>query len=67
MSRNNRRFAKQVVRRWHLAFLILAKVPEGLNGISEMISPWAYACAYIAVVFCVVRGIPVVIESKRFI
>ena len=61
------RFTYAVTKALAFAFLILAKVPEGLNGISEMISPWAYACAYIAVVFCVVRGIPVVIESKRFI
>lgn len=61
------RFTYAVTKALAFAFLILAKVPGGLNGISDMIAPWAYACAYIAVVFCVVRGIPVVIESKRFI
>ena len=61
------RFTYAVTKALAFAFLILAKVPGGLNGVSEMISTWAYACAYIAVIFCVVRGIPVVIESKRFI
>lgn len=61
------RFTYAVTKALAFAFLILAKVPGGLNGISEIVTPWAYACAYIAVIFCVVRGIPVVIESKRFI
>ncbi|MBQ2870581.1 CDP-alcohol phosphatidyltransferase family protein [bacterium] len=61
------RFTYAVTKALAFAFLILANTPGGLNGLSDKISLPAYACAYIAVVFCVVRGIPVVIESKRFI
>ena len=61
------RFTYAVTKALAFAFLILAKVPGGLNGVSEIISPWAYGCAYVAVVFCVVRGIPVILESERFI
>lgn len=61
------RFTYAITKALAFAFLILAHVPSGLNGVSAAISPYAYACAYIAVIFCVVRGIPVVIESKRFI
>ena len=61
------RFTYAVTKAFAFAFLILANTPEGLNGLSDKVSFIAYACAYIAVVFCVVRGIPVVIESKRFV
>lgn len=61
------RFTYAVTKAFAFAFMILAFVPGGLNGVSEMIRPFAYLCSYIAVAFCVVRGIPVIAESDRFI
>ena len=58
------RFTYAVTKAFAFAFLILANFPGGaITGTSKI----AYTCAYIAVIFCVVRGIPVIIESKRFI
>ena len=50
-----------------LAFglLILAHLPIEY-ACKQGVSNVAYACAYISLVFCVVRGLPVLIESKRF-
>lgn len=62
------RFTYAVTKALAFAFLILANFPShSCKFCSSGLSTFAYACAYIAVVFCVVRGIPVVIESKRFI
>jgi len=61
------RFTYAITKALAFAFLILANFPGGENGFSSHFTGFAYTCAYIAVVFCVVRGIPVVIESKRFI
>lgn len=61
------RFTYAVTKAFAFALLILANVPGGLNGASNAIAPYAYGCAYIAVLFCVVRGIPVILESDRFI
>ena len=30
------------------------------------ICPFAHFCVYVAVIFCVIRGLPVLIESRRF-
>lgn len=61
------RFTYAVTKALAFALLIIANAPTGLNGLSNLVNTTAYACAYIAVVFCVVRGIPVIIESNRFI
>lgn len=61
------RFTYAITKALAFAFLILANLPGGESSISGHFTGFAYACAYIAVVFCVVRGIPVVLESKRFI
>ncbi len=39
---------------------------EVFHDICIGICPFAHFCVYAAVVFCVLRGIPVVIESRRF-
>lgn len=36
------------------------------HNICIAIGPFAHFCAYAAVIFCVLRGLPVLIESKRF-
>lgn len=61
------RFTYALTKALAFALMILAFVPGGLNGISDVIRPYAYACSYIAVAFCVIRGIPVILESDRFI
>ena len=60
------RFTYAVTKALAFAFLILANFPTLCAGCSNKFTVFAYACAYIAVAFCVLRGIPVVIESKRF-
>lgn len=60
------RFTYAITKALAFAFLILANFPGG-GEMASKFTGFAYACAYIAVVFCVVRGIPVVLESKRFI
>ncbi|MCK7467693.1 MAG: CDP-alcohol phosphatidyltransferase family protein [Desulfosudis oleivorans] len=47
------------------ALLIAAHVPSAYPY-QNVISLIAYASVYITVFFCVVRGLPVIIESKRF-
>lgn len=55
-----------VTKAFAFTFLILANFPNS-EEIASRFHTFAYACAYIAVIFCVVRGLPVVFESKRFI
>jgi CDP-diacylglycerol--glycerol-3-phosphate 3-phosphatidyltransferase len=47
-----------------LAFslLILAYIP----GLPIRLAPFAMVCVYITVFFCLIRGVPVLIEAKRF-
>lgn len=59
------RFSYAVFKAIAFAFLILANMP-GEFASKDVITLIAYASAYIAVFFCVLRGIPVIIESKRF-
>lgn len=59
------RFSYAVFKAIAFAFLILANMPGEYQG-KEIINVIAYSSAYIAVFFCVLRGIPVIIESKRF-
>ncbi len=48
------------------ALLILAYTPGLSPQFISVIYPLAYASVYITVFFCVVRGLPVLIEAKRF-
>ncbi|MDD3419475.1 MAG: CDP-alcohol phosphatidyltransferase family protein [Candidatus Gastranaerophilales bacterium] len=59
------RFSYAVFKAIAFAFLILANMQGEYQG-KEIVNIIAYSSAYIAVFFCVVRGIPVIIESKRF-
>ena len=59
------RFTYAVTKAIAFAFLILVNSPLEFAG-KDIITMIAYTCAYIAVAFCVLRGIPVVIESRRF-
>ncbi len=59
------RFSYAVFKAIAFAFLILANMPGEFEG-KNIINLIAYGSAYFAVFFCVLRGIPVIIESKRF-
>ena len=59
------RFTYAVCKALAFALLIAAKIPVEYKG-REIVNTVAYVCVYISVFFCVVRGLPVLIESKRF-
>ena len=60
------RFTYAVCKAVAFALLIAAHVPSEYPY-KPVITVLAYGSAYIAVALCILRGIPVVIESKRFI
>ena len=59
------RFSYAIFKAIAFAMLLLAHVQIDYTG-KDIITTIAYVSAYIAVFFCVIRGIPVIIESKRF-
>lgn len=59
------RFSYAIFKAIAFALLILAHMQADYAG-KDIVTAVAYASTYIAVFFCVVRGIPVIIESKRF-
>ena len=59
------RFSYAVFKAFAFAFLIAAKIPMEYMG-KDIVIMIAYACVYISVFLCVLRGIPVLLESKRF-
>lgn len=65
VASNFSRFSYAVFKAIAFALLIIAHMPSDYAH-KPVISLIAYISAYIAVFFCVVRGIPVIIESKRF-
>ncbi len=65
VSSNICRFSYAVFKAIAFATLILANMQASYAG-KDIIHLVAYSSVYIAVFFCVLRGIPVIIESKRF-
>ena len=59
------RFTYAVCKAFAFALLIAAKIPMEYTG-KEIVNTVAYVCVYVSVFLCVLRGIPVLIESKRF-
>lgn len=59
------RFSYAIFKAIAFALLILAHMKAAYTG-KDIVTTVAYVSTYIAVFFCVIRGIPVVIESKRF-
>jgi CDP-diacylglycerol---glycerol-3-phosphate 3-phosphatidyltransferase len=49
------------------SLLILAFTPGLPETLTAMVIPIAYVSVYITVFFCVVRGLPVLIEARRFL
>jgi len=66
VASNFSRFSYAVFKAVAFAFLIAAHIPSEY-GVKETISLIAYISAYASVFFCIVRGLPVIIESKRFL
>jgi CDP-diacylglycerol--glycerol-3-phosphate 3-phosphatidyltransferase len=60
------RFTYAVCKAVAFSMLIAAHVPAEYQY-KSVITVVAYAATYISVFFCVARGIPVMIESKRFL
>lgn len=66
VSSNFSRTAYAVTKAAAFAFLILGHTP-GLPLEAQTTITWiGLVCAYIAVAFCVARGLPVLVESRRF-
>ena len=59
------RFTYAVCKAFAFALLIAAKIPAEYQG-KEIVAAAAYICVYVSVFLCVLRGIPVLIESRRF-
>lgn len=65
-----------VAKAFAFTFIILCHVPKyvippenfwlKMNVILPKLSLFAYICVYISVVLCILRGLPVLIEAKRF-
>lgn len=59
------RFSYAVFKAMAFALIIAANIPASYMY-KDIISVIAVVCAYITVFLCVIRGIPVLIESRRF-
>ncbi len=65
VASNFSRFSYAVFKAFAFALLIIAHLPSEYPY-KQTISIAAYTCAYASVFFCVIRGIPVILESRRF-
>lgn len=59
------RISYAVVKALAFVLLIVARTPGLDDVISAVLFVIAYVCAMIAIMFCVLRGMPVVFESKK--
>ena len=65
VASNFSRFTYAITKAIAFVFMIAGNIPVEYKYKSAILTI-GVVCSYIAVAFCVVRGIPVVIESKRF-
>lgn len=65
VASNFSRFTYAVCKAVAFFFLIAGNMPNQYQN-QEIILQIGIVCAIISVVFCVLRGLPVIIESKRF-
>ena len=54
-----------VAKAFAFVFLIAGTIPQEYQA-QNIVFNFGLICAYISVAFCVLRGLPVIIESKRF-
>lgn len=66
VASNFSRFSYAVLKAIAFAMMIVAYIPMDAK-IQAVISQIAYISAYAAVFFCIARGLPVILESKRFL
>lgn len=66
VSSNFSRTTYAVTKAAAFAFMILAYMPGLPIELSQPILNVALTCVYVAIAFCVLRGLPVLIEGKRF-
>jgi len=66
VASNFSRFSYAVFKAVAFALLVASHVPAEY-AIKSLISNIAYISAYVSVFFCVVRGLPVILEGKRFV
>ena len=65
VASNFSRFTYAVCKAVAFFFLIAGHIPSAYAN-QELILKIGEICAYVSVVFCVLRGLPVIVESKRF-
>ena len=66
VASNYSRGSYAVAKAFAFVLMIVAYVPNDVIPYQNIILKIALVCAYISVIFCVLRGIPVVIEGMRF-
>lgn len=66
VSSNASRWLYAVAKAVAFACLILAHTPDLSQAVTNPVGIVAYAAVYVSVVFCIVRGLPVLIEGRRF-
>lgn len=66
VASNFSRFSYAVFKAVAFSLLIAAHVPGQTYPYQNIVSYVAYFSVYASVFFCVVRGLPVILESKRF-
>ena len=66
VASNFSRGSYAVAKAFAFVLMIVAYVPNEIIPAQNIILKIALACVYISVVFCVLRGLPVIIEGMRF-
>lgn len=67
VSSNFSRTTYAVAKAAAFAFLILGHTPGFEPDVANNITLLGLVCAYISVAFCVIRGLPVLVEGRRFL
>lgn len=67
VSSNFSRTTYAVAKAAAFAFMILGHTPGLADSVTNAMTGIGLACTYVAVAFCVVRGLPVLIEGRRFL
>ena len=67
VSSNFSRTSYAVAKAVAFAFMILGHTPGFAASLSGPITTVGLICTYISVAFCVVRGLPVLVEGRRFL
>ncbi len=65
VASNFSRGSYAVTKAFAFVFMIVGNIPADFSG-KDICLTIGIVCSYIAVAFCVLRGLPVIIESKRF-